>query len=331
MIVVVGGVWWLRSTQIDPPESPALAPPAATTPDASPITAPTTPPSTSTPGPGPYPLDELDPLEAARRVSLAARIDPTPEEHADLAVAGEIMRRACLRDGGATPPLLTSADHIAVRDRAIEEVRHRIRVYTTDGLDSLRVEGLFLDSFTISAGSESDPLWLDIDEDSTEAQLFANGCGWIDDPLRAGPVEQDLNRLRATEVDGETTGSRWADIALMPERLPEFSDRFATLQACMSDAGYPDFFVLGADPSPFAEFITEPGVTESELEMANAYADCSIATDFPTSYVETVSSVLDEFDREYQSELAALRVERNTALEQARTILIDHGIEPFTP
>lgn len=330
MVILVGGVWWLRSTQIVPAERPAHAPPTVTAPDASPTTTPTTPPSTSAPGPGPYPLDDLDLLEAARRVSLAARIDPTPDEHADLAVAGEIMRRDCLRDGGATPPVLTSADHVAVRDRAISELRQRTRLYTTDGLESLRVEGFFPDSWITTGGSDSDPLWLAIVEGSPDAQLIAGGCGRIDDSLRAGPVEQDLNRLRATEIDGDTTGSRWADMALSPQDLPEFDDEFPALQQCMAEAGYPSFFDRGAEPNPFADFMAESGVTDTELEMANAYADCSIATDFPTTYVETAAAVLDEFDQAYQSELAALRVERDTALEQARTILTDNGIAPFT-
>lgn len=330
MIVVVGGVWWLRSAQIDAPVSPADAPSIATTPDVSTVATLGSTPPTSVPGRGPYPLDDLEPLEAARRVSLAARIDPTPDEYADLAVAGEIMRRECLRDGGATPPVLTSADHIAVRDRAIEDLRQRTRVYTTDGLEALRVEGFFSDASYDLEGSESDPLWLAIDEGSTEAQLIAGGCGWVDEPLRAGPVGQELNRLRATEVDGETTSSRWADMALAPQDLPEYSDEFPALQNCMSEAGYPNFFNRGAEPNPFAEFRAAPGVTDAELEMANAYADCSIATNFPTAYVETVGAVLDEFDREYQAELTALRAERGTALEQARTILIEHGIDPFT-
>jgi hypothetical protein len=330
MIVVVGGVWWLRSAQIDAPVSPADAPSISTAPAVDPVSTLGSTPPTSVPGPGSYPLDELDPLAAARRVSLGARIDPTPDEYADLAVAGEIMRRECMRDGGATPPVLTSADHIAVRDQAIEELRRRTRVYTTDGHEALRVEGLFPDASDDLEGSESGPLWLPIDEGSTEAQLRAGGCGWADEPLRAGPVEQELNRLRATEVDGEMTGSRWADLALAPPDLPEYSDEFPALQNCMSEAGYPNVFDPGAEPNPLAEFRAEPGVTDAELEMANAYADCSIATDFPTAYVETVSAVLDEFDREYQPELTALRAERDTALEQARTILIDRGIDPFT-
>src|SRR5690606_457393 len=114
-----------------------------------------------------------------RRVSLAARIGPTPDEYADLAIAGEIMRRECMRDGGATPPVLTPADHILVRDRAIEELRQRTRVYTTDGLEALRVEGFFSDASYDLEGSESDPLWLTIDEGSTEAQLIAGGCGRV--------------------------------------------------------------------------------------------------------------------------------------------------------
>ena len=119
-------------------------------------------------------------------------------------------------------------------------------------------------------------------------------------------------------------------MALAPQDLPEYSDEFPALQDCMAEAGYPNFFDRSAESNPFAEFRAAAGVTDAELEMANAYADCSVATDFPTTYVETVSAVLDEFDGEYQAELTALRVERDTALEQARTILIDHGIDPFT-
>lgn len=272
-----------------------------------PAAPPPTAPSSSTdrttpPESAPFPLDQLDPLEAARRVSLAARIDPTPDEHADLAVAGEIMRRDCMSDGGATPPTLTSADHLLVRDQVVESLRHRTRAYTTDGLAALRVDGFFPDAYFDLQGSESNPLWLPISGGSLEAQLIADGCGRSDQPLRAGPVEQNLNRLRATEVDGEATGSRWADIALEPQTLPEFADRFPALQDCMTQAGYPDFF----DPTanPFAEFRTDHGVTEAELAMANAFADCNIATEFPTTYIETVSAVLDEFDQQHQQELS---------------------------
>ena len=326
MIAVVGGVWWLRPAQIDTPTGPTEAPPIATTPDP---TLDSTPP-TSAPGSGPYPLDQLDPLSAARRVTLAARIEPTPDEYADLAVAGEIMSRDCMRDGGATPPALTSADHVAVRDQANEQLRQRTRLFTTDGIDALRTDGYFPDAIDDPEAMSADPLVLPISEGSFEAQLLADGCGRVDLPLRAGPVEQTLSELRSVEVDGATTGSRWADMALHPQDLPEFADEFPAMRDCMAEAGYPNFFERGAEPNPFAEFMAESGVSEEELAMANAHADCSIATNFPITYVETVSAVLDEFDREYQSELAALRSERDTALELARAVLTEHGIDPFT-
>lgn len=324
MIAVVGGVWWLRSAQIDTPTGPTDAPSIATTPDSTPNSTLDSTPSTSAPGSGPYPLDQLDPLSAARRVTLAARIEPTPDEHADLAVAGEIMRRDCMRDGGATPPALTSADHVAVRDQAKESLRQRTRLYTTDGVEALRADGYFPEVIS------TDPLWLPITEGSFEAQLLADGCGWGDQSLRAGPVEQTLNQLRFVEVDGAMTGSRWADMALLPQDLPEFADEFPAMRDCMAEAGYPNYFERGAEPNPFAEFRAESGVSEVELAMANAHADCSIATNFPTTYVVTVSAVLDEFDREHQSELAALRSERDTALVLARTVLTEHGLDPFT-
>ena len=290
------------------------------------VTPTTAPPFTST-----SPLDGLDPLEAARRVSLGARIDPTPDERADLDVARQIMVRDCLRDGGATPPVLTSADHDAVRDRALDALRFLIRLSTTEGLETSRFEGFLPDGAVVLPGGGSpDALLLSVSEGSLEAQLLEGGCALADEPLRSGPVEQELNRLRPIEIDGEMTESRWADSALSPSQLPEFADQFPAVQACMSEAGYPHFFDPSADTNPFVEFRVEPGVTEEELELANAHADCVVSTNFTAAYVNTVSAVLDEFDEEYQAELIALRAERDVALERARTILTDHDIEPFT-
>ena len=88
MVVVVAGVWWLTSAQDNAPVSTAAAPTIATSPNVNPVSTLGSTPPTSAQGQGPYPLDDLDPLEAARRVSLAARIGPTPDEYADLAIAG---------------------------------------------------------------------------------------------------------------------------------------------------------------------------------------------------------------------------------------------------
>jgi len=246
LVAVLGGVWWIRATQVAPPVESADVPPAAT-PQAATTAAPVTAPPTTVPAPSPYPLDGLEPLEAARQVTLSARINATPDEYADLAVAGEIMRRDCLADGGAVPPEITPQDHASVRDLAIEGLRHRTRIYTTDGLESLRSEGFVAGASTVTS-SASDPLWLPITEGSLEAQLLAGGCRRVDMALRAGPIEQQLNRLKAAEVDGESTASRWAEMALAPDALPEFADEFAVLKDCMTEAGYQSFFDDGVGP-----------------------------------------------------------------------------------
>lgn len=330
MLAVVGGLWWLSAGRSDTPRSPADGPSVATQPNSTPSSTQALSSTSSVPEVSLYPLDQLDPLSAAREITLAARIEPTPDEYADLAVAGEALRRDCMRDGGATPPAITSAEHVATRDQRIATLRQRTRLYTTEGLAALRISGYFPDDIDSPVGSGADPLFLPVTEGSLEAQLLADGCGWVDEPLRPGPVERALSELRATEVDGDATGSRWADMALAPQMLPEYADEFAPLRDCMAAAGYPSFWDFDAEPNPFAEFMAEPGVSEAELATANAHADCSIALDVPTTYVETVGAVLDDFDRAHRSDLAALRSERDAALVLARTILAEHGLDPFT-
>lgn len=325
IVGLVGGTWWVRSVQEDssitPADAPAVAPDSTVTPDDDPAS-----PTTSVGG---YPLDGLDPLSAARQLTLGPRIGPTPEEYADLAAAQEILRRDCLRDGGATPPAVTSNEHVAVRDGSIESLKQRSRLYTTDGLAALRTEGFFPDDPLSPTELDGAPLHLTVAEGSLEFQLIVGGCRRAGDDLEPGPVGRQLGDLVPLEIDGVETGSRWADIALNPENLPEFADEFPALKDCMADAGYPNHFDDVGSPL-WVEFMATPGVSDEELELANAFADCYIATNLPTTYVEAVSGVLDEFDRGYASELEALRVERDTALELARSVLIDHGIDPFT-
>lgn len=299
----------------------ASGPPASEVPNSVSTSTPAAP--TSATAHGLYPLDELDSLEAARRVSLAARIGPTPDESADLAVAGEMLRRDCLRDGGASPPVVTRADHIAVRDQALESLGQRVAWYTSDGIEQIRTDGYFRAILDTEAGQPG-PLFLPVADGSIEAQLLADGCGMIDAPLQPGAVEQSL-----IELTMNSTGGRWTTLALTPQELPEFADQFSAFRDCLANAGYPNYFDRDGG-SPFDAFLAEPGVSADELEMANADADCRIATNIPDTYVATVSAVLDEFEREYADELAAVRTERDTALDLARSVLDDHGIDPFT-
>jgi hypothetical protein len=266
-----------------------------------------------------FPLDGLDPVNAARNVSIAARIEPTPDEQADLQVAREILRRECMRDGGANPPPITAADHQAVRDNTIEQLRFRVRTYTTQGIETLRTDGYFAEL----RHERPDPLHLELHEASNEDQLRM-GCNHAVEALEASPTEQELFRLMAEPTDG-----RWTELNLLPSRLPEYAAEYRNFDACITAAGYPTYGDVG-DTSPLWEFNPEEPAGTEELALARADADCRMSTGLPTTYVETVGSILDDFERQYASELTTVRTERDTALAIARTVLASHDIEPFT-
>lgn len=126
----------------------------------------------------------------------------------------------------------------------------------------------------------------------------------------------------ADDVVAETFRRAFESIG---SRYPDFEDR-------MSLAGYPGYGDDSddADNNPFAAFRADPEPSDAELAMANADADCSVATDEPTAYVEAVVPVVDAVEREHADGLAELRAERDAALALARQALTAHGIEPLT-
>ena len=267
-----------------------------------------------------FPLDGLDPYDAAAIIFLDARIGPTPDEQADLEAAGEILRRECLRDGGATPPSVTAAEHRVFRDDLDSSYTLQMNPYTTAGLEFRREHGFLRNAAAIDADT---PLHLKIEEGSSEEQLMLGGCGVADAALRSGPAEQ---ALRASTF--ESADSRW--YSLGPAELPEFADGYQFYDDCMTAAGYPNHDEVNVDDNPFSDFFLDPEYSIEERAAVNADADCRISTDLPTVYIEALLPVLVEYDDRYEPEIAAIDAERDLALASARVTLIENGIEPFT-
>lgn len=271
---------------------------------------------------GTFPLDGLDPYDAAAAVFLHARIGPTPDEQADLATAGQLLVRDCLRDGGAAVPEVTNAEHRAFRDLLDADYTSRTNWLTTTGIEYRRQNGFVRNAqpFDSDAGV---PLHLDIEEGSPEAQMLLDGCNNAYDEFRNWPTEV---ALRASTF--ENPSNRWYSLRL--GELPEFADDYELFDDCLSAAGYPDYDKPGAD-NPFNGFIASKSeYTAEERAAVNAFSDCQISTDLPTRYVNTMAPILDEYDNTYRDEIAAIELERSTSLETARATLRNNGIEPLT-
>lgn len=314
--LLVGGLAVIGSRSESTPSTNASTPTLPTPTDTA---ATTQEPSTTIEGS--FPLDGLNPYDAAATIFLDARIGPTPDEQADLEAAGAILVRDCLRDGGATPPPVTDADHQAFRDDLDGLYSLQTNAYTTAGLEFRRENGFLRDSVPFDANAAT-PLHLKIEEGSLEERLMIDGCGSANDALRNWPAEV---ALRASTFENAET--RW--YSLGPAELPEFADGYQSYDDCMVTAGYPDHDAFGTD-NPFSEFFINPESTDEERDAVDADADCRISTDLPTTYVNALIPVLDEYDDLYSAEIAAIQAERNMSLDTARTILTENGIEPFT-
>lgn len=314
--LLVGGLAVISNRSEPAPNTNATTPTLAAPADSAATTQ-----SPNTTVDGSFPLDGLDPYDAAAMISLDARIGPTPDEQADFEAAGAILVSACLRDGGATPPPVTATEHQAFRDDLNDFYSFQTNAFTTTGLEFRRENGFLRDTVPFDANADT-PLHLEFKEGSFEERLMIEGCGAADNALRNRPAEV---ALRATTF--EAIGNRW--YSLGPGELPEFADGYQLYDDCMSAAGYPDHDVIGTD-NPYSEFFINPEYTNEERAAVNDDADCRISTDLPTNYVNALSPVLDEYDNLYSTEIAAIQTERDIALDSARATLIDNGIEPFT-
>lgn len=268
-----------------------------------------------------FPLDGLDPYDAAAALFLEVRIGPNPDEQADLEAAGEILVRDCLRTGGASPPVVTADDHQAFRDELNDAYIFRTNAFTRAGLEYRRQNGFIRQAEPFDPNADT-PLHLTIEEGSLEEQLMIDGCGSADDAVRQTPSEA---ALRASTFENSDT--RW--YSLGPADLPEFANGYEAYDECMNAAGYEHHDAVGPG-NPFSDLFYRPDYTDDERDAVNADADCRISTDLPANYVDALAPLLDEFDDTYDSEIAAIRAERDAALDTARSIMRDTEIEPFT-
>jgi hypothetical protein len=323
LIVVTGGVWWVSASQRTTPTAPTgsvsdvphatdqLVTTPVTSAGETTSTSATQPPSTTN-----WPLDGLDPLVAARTVSIAAVIGPTPDESADLVIAGAILENECLRDGGVAPPVLTTQDHQLARQAAVAELRSITDFLTGSGLDFIAANGY-------DARQTTDPTHREIAADSPESELLVAGCGGADNDLRPGLAEEQLTRL--TEL-----GAEWGYQRIRPDQDAEYASRYAIYEDCMHSAGLATMDRDNAETNPIVPFLGGEAPTADELAYARHDVDCRTSAELPTAYVEAVSPLVGEFVAEQAAALAAVDAERIIALDLARTVLTDHDIEPFT-
>ncbi len=270
---------------------------------------------------GSFPLDGVDPYDAAAALFLDARIGPNPDEQADLEAAGEILVRECLRTGGASPPAVTADEHRAFRDNLTDGYTLRTNGFTSAGLEYRRHNGFLRQAEPFDPNGDT-PLHLTIEEGSTEEQLMLDGCGSADNAVRERPSE---DALRTSTFENSDT--RW--YSLGPADLPQFADGYQAYDECMEAAGYDNHDAVGPN-NPFTDLFHNPIYTDEERDAVNADADCRVSTDLPTNYLAALAPVLDDFDNTHDSQIFAIQAERKASLDTARSILREAGIEPLT-